>query len=139
MSVDEFLSDFDDEDIVQFCPRGKPHFQPEMMKLGRFRNAIQSVLENSLHDVITSSLEQSKIKTYATYSEHERNRGEVRRAQPWLKDGVDCGILKLGSMNWQNGKVRLRVALEFVPDEIEENFDDAPLAEIRQEIESTDI
>lgn len=37
---------------------------------------------------------------------------------------------------WKN---RLRVALKFVPDEIEKDFNNSPLAEIRQELESIDI
>jgi hypothetical protein len=36
-------------------------------------------------------------------------------------------------------KIRLQVILEFVPDEIEKDFNNSLLVEIRQELESIDI
>ncbi len=35
-------------------------------------------------------------------------------------EGVNCEILKVGAQSWQKGKIRLKVTLEFVPDEMEE-------------------
>ena len=35
----------------------------------------------------------------------------------WFGEGVDCKSLKFGAKGWQKGKVRLRVSLEFCPDE----------------------
>ena len=37
----------------------------------------------------------------------------------WLDKGVDCKTLKFGAKGWQKGKVRIRVSIEFLPDEPE--------------------
>lgn len=37
----------------------------------------------------------------------------------WLQDGVGCEILKRGAKDWQTGKVRIKISLEFCPDEPE--------------------
>lgn len=38
-----------------------------------------------------------------------------RQKGDWLVDGIDCEILEPGATEWQRGKVRLRVSLEFCP------------------------
>ena len=35
----------------------------------------------------------------------------------WLGEGVDVEILKYGSPGWKKGKIRIKVSLEFCPDE----------------------
>ena len=37
----------------------------------------------------------------------------------WFDDGLDCAILKPGAKGWQKGTVRIKVILEFCPDEPE--------------------
>lgn len=37
----------------------------------------------------------------------------------WLENGVECEILKRGTKDWQSGKVRIKISLEFCPDESE--------------------
>lgn len=44
----------------------------------------------------------------------------------WLSQGIDCEILKPGK-TWRKGKVRIRISLEFSPDE----SIDSPLDDIR--------
>lgn len=41
--------------------------------------------------------------------------------------GIDCEVLRLGNKRWQNGKVR--ISLEFCPDEPE-----SPLDDLRQQL-----
>jgi hypothetical protein len=57
----------------------------------------------------------------------------------WSSAGVDCQILK-PSKNWQKGKVRIKVTLEFCPDEpeIEEIKEpESPLDDLRRMINDT--
>ena len=35
----------------------------------------------------------------------------------WTKTGVRCNLLKVGSNGWVKGKVRIKITLEFAPDE----------------------
>lgn len=55
-----------------------------------------------------------------------RSRGEHQ----WFGDGVDCELLRIGSDGWQKGKMRVRVILEFCPDE--PSTHESPLDDIRQ-------
>ncbi|MBD2085009.1 KGK domain-containing protein [Coleofasciculus sp. FACHB-542] len=48
----------------------------------------------------------------------------------WFSEGIDCKVLKPGA-NWKQGKVR--VSLEFCPDEPE-----SPLEDIRQQLKEDD-
>jgi len=61
----------------------------------------------------------------------------------WFEEGIDCEILKLGAKDWQKGKIKIRVSLEFCPNEpdVEEtigsnqsefNKPESPLDDIRQ-------
>ncbi|MGB3532792.1 MAG: KGK domain-containing protein [Microcoleaceae cyanobacterium] len=58
----------------------------------------------------------------------------------WFDIGKECELLKEGK-RWQKGKLRLKLTLEFIPDEPEENANheidnitDSPLDEIRQQL-----
>lgn len=37
-----------------------------------------------------------------------------------FEEGVDCEVLKFGSKDWQKGKIRVKMTVEFCPDEPEE-------------------
>lgn len=63
--------------------------------------------------------------------------------EKWLGEGADCETLKFGSQGWQKGKVRIKVSVEFCPDEpeIEETptteeipQPESPLDDLRQMI-----
>jgi len=60
-----------------------------------------------------------------------------------LGDGIDCEILKIGAKGWQKGKIRIRVSVEFIPDEPEieqtpeTTHPESPLDDIRRMINET--
>jgi 2-iminoacetate synthase ThiH len=70
-----------------------------------------------------------------------------RHQQPWVTEGVKAKVLKYGARDWQEGKVRMRIVVEFCPDEpeVEEiavpnepespSEPDSPLDEIRRMID----
>ncbi|MGB3514204.1 MAG: KGK domain-containing protein [Microcoleaceae cyanobacterium] len=35
-------------------------------------------------------------------------------------DGLECEVLRLGAQSWQKGKIKVKVTVEFCPDEPEE-------------------
>lgn len=37
----------------------------------------------------------------------------------WFKQGVDCEVMKPNAKGWKKGKVRIKILLEFCPDEPE--------------------
>lgn len=42
----------------------------------------------------------------------------------WLNDGLEVEVLKVGALAWQKGKLKLKVTVEFCPDEPELNLDE---------------
>lgn len=136
MAQPEFLTELNDENIVQFQPRNLPELAPNTMKFGRFRKAFEAA--------ITSEYVNGKINlaldSVETYTYHYDDSGS--HIQYWFQDGIDCEMLKLGDAQWRRGKLRMQVSLEFVPDELpqaSEDSDESPLAEIRQEIAANSL
>lgn len=39
----------------------------------------------------------------------------------WCQQGIDCELLKPGTQGWKKGKIRIKISLEFSPDEPEIN------------------
>ena len=35
----------------------------------------------------------------------------------WINEGVDVEVLKVGSLGWQQGKLRLKISVEFCPND----------------------
>lgn len=54
---------------------------------------------------------------------------KIRIYSNWFEQGIDCEVLKIASPDWQKGKLRIKITIEFEPDEIE-----SPLDPIRKEI-----
>ena len=94
-------------------------------KSGTYR--IQKIIENIkivLNEKLSGHLyEQLKAKNV-----------NITSHNLWFNNGIDCEILKVGSTGWEKGKVRLKVSLEFIADELEEVKSDSPLDDIRKTI-----
>jgi hypothetical protein len=75
-----------------------------------------------------------KFKILET-SSSEWNASHTAPKRKWLDDGVECEILKPGN-NWQKGKVRIKISLEFCPDEALEP--PSPLDDIRRSLKAAD-
>lgn len=57
----------------------------------------------------------------------------------WFDQGVDCEILKPNARGWQKGKLKIRIAVEFCPNELEELIDDIDSLNIKVESPLDDI
>ncbi|KZL48000.1 KGK domain protein [Nodularia spumigena CENA596] len=55
-----------------------------------------------------------------------------RDTKKLFEEGIYCEILKLGAKNWQKGNIRIKVTLEFIPDESSIIEPESPLDELRQ-------
>jgi hypothetical protein len=61
-------------------------------------------------------------------SNYQGNRGRwTEEKLDWFSEGIDCEVIKADGKGWQKGKVR--IILEFAPDEPE-----SPLDDIRRKI-----
>jgi hypothetical protein len=57
-----------------------------------------------------------------------------------FNEGADCEVLKLGSKDWQKGKIRVKMIVEFCPDEPEEIEEEEAAAESQNgELEDNDF
>lgn len=80
-----------------------------------------------LDKLVCKTLEIEELEQLAN------NRYQDRKK--WIEEGLDCELLNLGDSQWQKGKIRVEVSVEFVPDEPESTDYQSPLDEIRQEMQ----
>ena len=84
---------------------------------------------------IKSSLEEAWTEKIVPerFNEHIKYLGiKIRhKGINWFDDGVDCKILKAGDNGWKKGKLKVKVSVEFIPDEPEIPEYKSPLDEIR--------
>ncbi|PPS45761.1 KGK domain-containing protein [Chroococcidiopsis sp. TS-821] len=43
----------------------------------------------------------------------------IKDSHEWIENGKECEILVPGAKGWQKGRLRIKVVLEFCPDEVE--------------------
>ena len=114
------LQNYSADDVVSFGSA--------MFKVGQFRQAIGTALTGSLQTTLNETLKAQGLQINTNiYLPNTKHRSE----QYWFREGINCEILKIGSKGWRKGKVRLRVSLEFCPDEPEID-ETAPSNEIPQ-------
>ncbi|MEG4119649.1 MULTISPECIES: KGK domain-containing protein [unclassified Microcoleus] len=108
-----FLENYGNDDVFSF--------ESKIFKVGRLREVMRSSvvpqLESALQELCkTPGLQINTSK----YNPQSRSSWQ----QQWFRDGIDCEALKIGAKGWQKGKVRIRVTIEFCPDEPE--FEETP-------------
>lgn len=83
-------------------------FPQSMFKLSDFLTAVKEAFQSKGLDELASKLS---------------NRGGVpvwKDNKPlWLSQGIKTEILRLNGKGWQKGKIRIKLTLEFCPDEPE--------------------
>jgi len=135
MEYNLYLQNCGNDDVISFGS--------ELYKFGKFKSALESV-KGKVADVIIESVESQGIKGINIYE--LPNRGSAYKVNlKWFDKGKDCEVLKISSKGWQKGKLRIKLALEFCPDEpeVEEKSvsnepetsqPESPLDDIRQMI-----
>ena len=103
-----FLENYKDDDVCSFGST--------MFKVGKLRQVMESAIAQSLEPAVAKSFEshQLQINTIKYDTQLSRNI-----QQQWFRGGIDCETLKIGAKGWQKGKVKIRVFVEFCPDEPE--------------------
>ncbi|NES04447.1 MAG: hypothetical protein F6K22_17395 [Okeania sp. SIO2F4] len=54
-----------------------------------------------------------------------------------FEEGVDCKVLKYGAKEWQSGKIKVKVTVEFCPDEPEEKIEEKASSQSENEAENS--
>ncbi|MGK7932775.1 MAG: KGK domain-containing protein [Microcystaceae cyanobacterium] len=135
----KFSLNFNDDDVIQFDENGLTRFS-------KLRRAIwengKAEIMNKLHEILNKLCSKSQLNIPASYCLTDQNGGVIigrdgiaeQFENSWSKDGVHCEVLKLGSQQWQKGKIRIKFEIEFIPDEPEISEPESPLDDIRREI-----
>ena len=89
---------------------------------------------SKVKDAITPFMKSRFLKVLTDHFHHIGIRGEFINSFDVFKYGQNCEILQVGSNGWKKGKIRLKVSLEFIPDEPEINEIESPLDDISQSI-----
>lgn len=113
MNYDSYLQNCGDDDVISFSQ--------ELVKFSRFKQALESTFNGKIPDALIESLESHQIKgiRIKEYFYDGRGRSSQQVNRKWFAEGKNCEILKLGAKGWQKGKLRVKVTLEFCPDEPE--------------------
>lgn len=117
MEDNSYLPEYGDDDVLSFA-------SGEMFKVGKFREALKSVCT-----------EQNKVPYYLHTVLNEKGIrivGGAPTTKAMLEHGIDGEVLRIGAKGWQKGKWRIKVSLEFSPDEPEISQPESPLDDIRQ-------
>ncbi|ERT06415.1 KGK domain protein [Lyngbya aestuarii BL J] len=105
-------------------------FQEETHKVNSFKKKIITVLTRQVSNQFVACLVNTGVKKAEI-----KHSDDLKYANgEWFHNGKECEILKLGSTGWQKGKVRLKVILEFCPDEPELSEPESPLDSLRQQL-----
>lgn len=118
------LSNCNDDDVLSV--------KDKVFKFIQVKQAIKKAFTNKLSEELYNLLNSYGISLdpggYLVGSKF------YRQANRWFDEGIDCEVLKPGTKGWQKGKLKLKVTLEFVPDEPNINEQDSPLDDLRRMI-----
>ncbi len=119
MEDNPYLLEYGDDDVLSLA-------SGDMFKIGKFREALKFACtdQNKIPSYLPSFLSEKGIKL----------SGGASATKAILEDGVDGEVLRIGAKGWQKGKWRIKVSLEFYPDEPDISEPESPLDDIRQMI-----
>ncbi|MBD2580223.1 KGK domain-containing protein [Oscillatoria sp. FACHB-1406] len=109
---------FKDEDIIAF--------KDSLVKLGKFINILDTAT-NQFNELLKTSFADNKLNLDIRFNESCTYEHRFMSER-----GVDVEILKLKDPRWQKGKIRMKLVVEFIPDEPEKVESESPLDDIRQ-------
>jgi hypothetical protein len=137
MSEEMEIKNCNDDDILSFYD--------EICKIKKIRKVTQEYFYSESTEYINHICTELNIRELEISKPaiiHGKNYKYTTNSE-WFKTGKECELLQEGK-RWQKGKLRIKLTLEFCPDEpekVEENdnqeFDnitESPLDEIRQQL-----
>lgn len=115
----KYLEDNCEDDVYSFSYG--------IFKVGKIREAMNEVVKRFLQKPVNEEFKYKEVEIQTGYYNYKsRSQTEMQ----WFGDGVDCELLSIGSNGWKKGKMRIRVIVEFCPDE--STTPESPLDDIRQ-------
>jgi hypothetical protein len=121
-----YFSDFDDHDVIAFS-------EENLYKSKKLKSAITDICTSQMESTVKSYLQNNKFYYPERIQISRKDGGSDWYDNNWTGKGVHCEVLKLGCNQWQKGKIKIRVSVEFYPDKPE--TPPSPLDEFRQNID----
>jgi hypothetical protein len=115
LEYNDYVKNLRDDDILEQ--------NDKVFKFDQVKKTLQTAFDSVIPSALINHNTSQKVDIYARSQNH------------WFSEGVDCRILKAGSNGWQKGKLKLKVTIEFIPDEPEIPEYQSPLDEIRREMQ----
>jgi len=104
----------------------------KVFKIIQIKEAVKKAFSNELAEELYTSLNSYGVSIepggYLVGNKFYRYNNK------WFDEGVDCEILKPAAKGWQPGKLRIKITLEFIPDEPEIIESESPLDDLRRMI-----
>ncbi|MEB3178429.1 MAG: KGK domain-containing protein [Nostocaceae cyanobacterium] len=118
MEYNSHLENCSDDDVLAFSSN-------HMFKIGLLKTAVSYAFTDKyqVSSILSSALSEKGVHIHETIKV--------------FAEGKDCEILKIGAKGWQKGKLRIRVSVDFIPDEPETSQPESPLDDLRQKLNET--
>jgi hypothetical protein len=127
MSQHSLFPNCKDKDLIRLTPE-------QILEFSRFKERINCQLDKYFGD---ANCELSKFLgsctppiSVPTKITREIDSSRQEHINNWVLGGIDCEVLHLGSPDWKKGKVKIKVSVEFIPDEDEKIKDPATDIEV---------
>ncbi|AFY40707.1 KGK domain-containing protein [Nostoc sp. PCC 7107] len=117
MEENWYLQECRDDDVISS--------KEKLFKVGKFRETLNHVFTQRLVNIVNATFQERKLP--------------VTNTQEFLDSGLECEILKIGAKAWESGKIRIKIAVEFIPDEPEITEPESPLDDLRRLIHEDDL
>lgn len=112
MKEHSYFSDLSDDDVVEVT-------EDALIKIGKLRKAFKQVFIGEIENFVKIALKSQGIKNFSATEMYQPNGEKIVYSNHWFGSGMACRILKLGNQSWQQGKMKIRVEIEFEPDAME--------------------
>lgn len=112
MEFNYYMQNCNDDDVIQ-VPNA-------LYKMAQLKNAMKFAFRN-----------EYKIP-YVLFHALQEKGVRIENISQVLNDGLDSEILKIGAKGWQKGKLRIKVTIEFCPEQSEIPQAESPLDDLRQ-------
>ena len=110
MDSEQILKGINDGDVIHIS--GVP--KKRTFCISEFRTMIKTAVIAMKYTYIDSLKSQRHLLHTSEIDESNYNG--------WLADsGIECKLLRLGDSQWKSGKIRVRIGVEFIPDDEEDS------------------
>lgn len=115
MEDNSYLPQYGDDDVLSFA-------SGQMFKVGKLREAVKFAFtdQNRIPYSLSDALNEKGVSVGGA------------NTKLMLEQGVDGEVLRIGAKGWQKGKIRIRITVDFHPDEPEIAQPESPLDDIRK-------